>query len=453
MTTQPSFIHLRVHTEYSLVDGVVRVKPLMAALVEDNMPAVALTDQSNLFAMVKFTRAALGAGIKPVIGVDALVRRGDDQEAPFQMVLLAQSKKGYLNLSKLISKSYLEGQHRGVPIIQAEWIEQNADGIIALSGGRNGDVGRALLAGQSGLAKQRLNDWLACFKDRFYIELQRTGRENEEAYIAEAVELAIEYDVPVVATNDVRFLKADEFEAHEARVCIHDGRTLDDPRRPKIYSEQQYLRTAEEMQQLFADIPEALVNTVEIAKRCNLEIELGKSFLPKFPIPEGETEASYFCRVSQEGLEQRLKVLLDESAEDYATQRKAYDDRLQIELDVINNMGFPGYFLIVADFIKWSRDNGIPVGPGRGSGAGSLVAYALKITDLDPLESDLLFERFLNPERVSLPDFDVDFCMEGRDRVIDYVAQKYGRDSVSQIITYGTMAAKAVVRDVGRVMG
>ena len=453
MTAQPSFIHLRVHTEYSLVDGVVRVKPLMQALAADDMPAIALTDQSNLFAMVKFTRAALGTGIKPIIGVDALVRYGDDQEAPFQMVLLAQNKTGYLNLSRLITKSYLQGQHRGVPIIQAEWIEQGAEGIIALSGGRQGDIGRALLSGQSDLAKQRLHSWASCFKDRFYIELQRTGRENEEAYIAEAVELAIAHDVPVVATNDVRFLKSEEFDAHETRVCIHDGRTLDDPRRPKNYSEQQYLRSSEEMQALFSDIPEALANTVEIAKRCNLEIQLGKSFLPKFPIPEGETEASYFCRVSREGLEQRLKVLLDETAEDYAVKRKEYEDRLQIELDVINNMGFPGYFLIVADFIQWSKDNGIPVGPGRGSGAGSLVAYALKITDLDPLKFDLLFERFLNPERVSLPDFDVDFCMEGRDRVIDYVAQTYGRDSVSQIITYGTMAAKAVVRDVGRVMG
>jgi DNA polymerase-3 subunit alpha len=430
----------------------------MAALSEDSdspnsMPAVALTDQSNLFAMVKFTRAALAADIKPIIGVDALVRHSDDQEAPFQMVLLAQNKTGYLNLSKLISKSYLEGQHRGVPIIQAQWIEQNADGIIALSGGRNGDIGRALLSGQTDLAQLRLQQWLSCFNNRFYIELQRTGRENEEAYTCDAVELAIKFDVPVVATNDVRFLKADEFDAHEARVCIHDGRTLDDPRRPKNYSEQQYLRSSEEMQVLFADIPEALENTVEIAKRCNLEIQLGKSVLPQFPIPEGETEASYFCRVSREGLEQRLKVLLDDSSDDYVQRRKEYEERLQIELDVINNMGFPGYFLIVADFIQWSKDNGIPVGPGRGSGAGSLVAYALKITDLDPLEFDLLFERFLNPERVSLPDFDIDFCMEGRDRVIDYVAQKYGRDSVSQIITYGTMAAKAVVRDVGRVMG
>ena len=319
MTAQPSFIHLRVHTEYSLVDGLVRVKPLMSALAEDAMPAVALTDQSNLFAMVKFIRAALGAGIKPLIGVDALVRHGDDQEAPFQMVLLAQNKTGYLNISQLISKSYLEGQHRGVPIIQAEWIEQHAEGVIALSGGRMGDIGRALLAGQGDLAKRRLTNWISCFKDRFYIELQRTGRENEEAYIAEAVELAIEHDVPVVATNDVRFLKADEFEAHEARVCIHDGRTLDDPRRPKNYTRQQYLRSSEEMQQLFADIPEALANTVEIARRCNLEIELGKSYLPQFPIPEGETEESYFCRVSREGLEQRLKILLDENADDYAS--------------------------------------------------------------------------------------------------------------------------------------
>jgi len=453
VTTTPSFIHLRVHTEFSLVDGLVRVKPLMQTLAAGDMPAIALTDQSNLFAMVKFTRAALGNGIKPIIGVDALVRYGDDQEAPFQMVLLAQNKTGYLNLSKLISKSYLEGQHRGVPIIQTEWIEQHAEGLIALSGGRQGDIGRALLAGQNELAQQRLTHWASCFKDRFYIELQRTGRDNEEAYITEAVELAIAQDIPVVATNDVHFLTAGEFDAHEARVCIHDGRTLDDPRRSKNYTEQQYLRSSEEMLALFSDIPEALANTVEIAKRCNLEIQLGKSFLPQFPIPEGETEASYFCRVSEQGLEQRLKVLFDVTADDFAEKRKEYDERLQIELGVINDMGFPGYFLIVADFIKWSKDNGIPVGPGRGSGAGSLVAYALKITDLDPLEFDLLFERFLNPERVSLPDFDIDFCMEGRDRVIDYVARTYGRDSVSQIITYGTMAAKAVVRDVGRVMG
>ena len=449
----PTFVHLRVHTEYSLVDGVVRVKPLMTQLAELNMPAVALTDQSNLFAMVKFYKAALGAGIKPVIGVDAWVNDAGSQDQPYRMLLLCQNSEGYHNLSELVSKSYLKNQHRGIPIVQSDWIHEHADGLIALSGGREGDIGRALVAGKRDEAEQHLKAWQKSFGDRYYLELQRTGRENEEHYIHEAVNLALQTDTPVVATNDVHFLKPDDFDAHEVRVCIHEGRTLDDPRRTKNYTDQQYLRSAEDMQALFEDIPEALTNTVEITKRCNLEVRLGESFLPQYPIPEGETTDSYFARVSKEGLEQRLDILLDNNAEDYAERRRAYDERLQIEIDVIVNMGFPGYFLIVADFIQWSKDNGIPVGPGRGSGAGSLVAYALKITDLDPLEFDLLFERFLNPERVSLPDFDVDFCMDRRDEVIDYVARTYGRDSVSQIITYGTMAAQAVVRDVGRVMG
>jgi len=450
---QPGFIHLRVHTEYSLVDGIVRVKPLMQALVEKNMPAVALTDQGNLFAMVKFTRAALAAGIKPVIGVDVLLRAEDEQSLPYRMVLLCQNREGYLNLTHLISKSYLEGQHGGVPMLQSAWIEEHTNGLIVLSGGREGDVGRALISGQVDQARERVRFWQQLFPDRFYIELQRTGRENEELYITEAVNLALTTDTPVVATNDVRFLKADEFESHEIRVCIHDGRTLDDPRRAKNYNEQQYLRSTEEMQALFKDIPEALENTVEIAKRCNLETEFGKSYLPEFPVPEGDTTESYFTRVSEQGLAKRLEKLLDSGAGDYAKRKQEYEQRLQIEIKVILEMGFPGYFLIVADFIRWSRNNDIPVGPGRGSGAGSLVAYSLEITDLDPLKFDLLFERFLNPERVSLPDFDIDFCMEGRDRVIDYVASRYGRDRVSQIITYGSMAAKAVVRDVGRVLG
>ena len=453
MSAKPGFIHLRVHTEYSLVDAVVRVKPLMQALVEQQMPAVALTDQGNLFAMVKFTRAALAAGIKPIIGVDAWVRAADEQSPPYRLVLLCQNQAGYLNLTHLISRSYIEGQQGGVPYIHESWIEQHAQGLIVLSGGREGDVGRALLGGQRDQAQQKLQRWRALLGDRYYLELQRSGREHEEIYIAEAVQLALDTETPVVATNDVCFLKSNEFEAHEVRVCIHDGRTLDDPRRAKLYSNQQYLRTAEEMRQLFEDIPEALENSVEIAQRCNLETRLGESFLPQFPIPEGETEQSYFAKEARVGLEKRLSKLLDATADDYAERRQEYEQRLQIELDVINDMGFPGYFLIVADFIRWSKQNGIPVGPGRGSGAGSLVAYALEITDLDPLQFDLLFERFLNPERVSLPDFDIDFCMEGRDRVIDYVANKYGRDSVSQIITYGSMAAKAVVRDVGRVMG
>jgi len=448
----PRFIHLRLHTEYSLVDGIVRIKPLMQMAAEQNMPAIALTDQSNLFAMVKFYRAAMAAGIKPIIGVDIWVRNAVETEPPSRMVLLCQNDLGYKNITRLISRAYLEGQHAGIPMIEVDWLREANEGIIALSGGREGDVGRALLAGNQIMAGELLNAWRHIFPDRFYLELQRTGREGEEEYLHAAVNLALASTTPVVATNDVRFLKQDDFESHEVRVCIHDGRTLDDPRRQKHYSDQQYLRSEDEMCELFADIPEALQNTVEIAQRCNLDVRLGESFLPNYPIPAGDTIESYFIRVSREGLEKRLDFLIPADSENAQQRRQPYYERLETELKVINDMGFPGYFLIVADFIQWSKDNAIPVGPGRGSGAGSLVAYALLITDLDPLEYDLLFERFLNPERVSLPDFDVDFCMEGRDRVIDYVAQTYGRDAVSQIITYGTMAAKAVVRDVGRVL-
>ena len=450
---KPRFIHLRLHSEFSLVDGMVRIKPLMKKAAELNMPAVALTDQSNLFAMVKFYRAAIGAGIKPIVGVDVWVRPAADTEPPFRMVLLCQNNQGYNNITRLISESYTKGQHNGIPIVTVENLREMNEGIIALSGGREGDVGKALLAGNLIQAAELLKAWQSIFPDRYYLELQRTGRENEEAYLHAAVNLALANGAPVVATNDVRFLEQKDFEAHEVRVCIHDGRTLDDPRRVKSYSDQQYLRSEAEMLELFSDIPEALENTVEIAMRCNLTVRLGESFLPEFPIPEGETTDSYFRKVASDGLEKRLQILIDKDDPEREAKRKVYFDRLQTELDVICEMGFPGYFLIVADFIQWSKDNNIPVGPGRGSGAGSIVAYAMLITDLDPIEFDLLFERFLNPERVSLPDFDVDFCMEGRDRVIEYVAEHYGRDRVSQIITYGTMAAKAVTRDVGRVMG
>ncbi|MCW8955742.1 MAG: DNA polymerase III subunit alpha, partial [Gammaproteobacteria bacterium] len=448
----PRFVHLRLHTEYSLVDGTVRIKKLMQQAADQGMPALALTDQSNLFAMVKFYRAALAAGIKPIIGVDAWIRPAQDTEQPSRMVLLCQNNEGYLNLTQLVSRSYLEGQHGGIPMIEVDWLREMNAGLIVLSGGREGDVGRALLAGNQMLAEELLKAWQSVFPGRYYLELQRTGREGEEEYLHSAVTLAIASQTPVVATNDVRFLTQSEFDAHEVRVCIHDGRTMDDPRRPKHYSDQQYLRSEQEMLELFSDIPEALENSVEIARRCSLTVRLGESFLPNFPIPEGETTDSYFARVAREGLEKRLKILVDAHDPEAVTKRQDYYDRLEVEIDVITGMGFPGYFLIVADFIQWSKDNHIPVGPGRGSGAGSLVAYAMLITDLDPLQFDLLFERFLNPERVSLPDFDIDFCMEGRDRVIDYVAQQYGRDRVSQIITYGTMAAKAVIRDVGRVM-
>ncbi len=450
---QPTFVHLRVHSEYSLVDGLVRVKPLVAAAVAAGMPAVALTDQSNLFAMVRFYKAALAAGVKPIVGVDCWLRDSEDPNKPFRLVLLAQHERGYRHLTELISRGYREGQHLGRPMLERPWLEGACDGLIALSGGREGDVGRALLLGHRERAHALLQDWLRLFGDRYYLELQRTGREGEEDCLHESVALAAETGVPVVATNDVRFLAPGDFEAHEVRVCIHDGRTLDDPRRPKHYSEAQYLRTPEEMAELFADTPEALANSVEIARRCNLSLTLGQNFLPDFPVPAGMSEGDFFRQEAHRGLAWRLERILGPGATGEPQRRRAYEQRLETELEVIIRMGFPGYFLIVADFIQWAKDNGIPVGPGRGSGAGSLVAYALKITDLDPLEHELLFERFLNPERVSMPDFDVDFCMDNRDRVIEYVAGKYGRDSVSQIITYGTMAARAVVRDVGRVLG
>jgi len=417
------------------------------------MPAVALTDQSNMFAAVKVYKAAMNAGVQPILGADLWLHNDADSKKPSRIVFLCQNREGYLNLSRLISRCYVDGQERGIPTLNKAWIEGYTEGLIVLSGGRESDVGMALLSGNTALAEELLRGWQALFPDRYYIELQRTGRDNEEAYIAEAVSLAARTDMPVVATNDVHFLKSDNFAAHEVRVCIHDGRPLDDPRRPKLYSEQQYLRSAEEMAELFADIPEALENTVEIAKRCCTKMELGQPVLPDFPIPEGMTIDEYFRQFSKDGLQKRLEVLFDVNAPDYEEKAKPYWERLDIELDVILQMGFPGYFLIVADFIQWAKDNKIPVGPGRGSGAGSLVAYAQLITDLDPLEYDLLFERFLNPERVSMPDFDIDFCMDRRDEVIDYVVRTYGRERVSQIITYGSMAAKAVIRDVGRVFG
>ncbi|MDP0563354.1 MAG: DNA polymerase III subunit alpha [Candidatus Endonucleobacter sp. (ex Gigantidas childressi)] len=447
------FIHLRLHTEFSLSDGLVRIKPLMKAITDAGMPAVAVTDQSNLCSLIKFYTAAMGAGIKPICGIDLWVTRTDADSAPVRLVLLCMNETGYRNLTELISRAFLESQHHGKAIAKLEWVKEKSDGLIALSGGREGDVGQALLAGNKAAAREYLSDWMETFSDRFYVELQRTGRANDEEYLHEAVVLAEECSCPVVATNDVMFISRGDFEAHEARFCIGEGAALDDPRRKRSYSEEQYLKSEEEMIDLFSDIPEAIENTVEIARRCSIEVRLGECFLPDFPVPEGKTMEQFFREFSHEGLTCRLKAILSSDDLEYATKEKTYRDRLDFELDVILKMGFPGYFLIVMDFIQWSKKNGIPVGPGRGSGAGSLVAYAQKITDIDPIKYDLLFERFLNPERVSMPDFDVDFCMEGRDRVIEYVAETYGRNAVSQIITFGTMAAKAVIRDVARVQG
>ncbi len=453
-----SFVHLRVHSEFSLVDSLIRIKSLVAKVADMGMPAVALTDQCNFYGLIKFYKAAQAAGLKPICGADFWVASADADGQPSLVTLLAANGEGYRNIIQLISRAHQHGQRQGVPYVQRQWIGECAAGVIALSGGRLGDVGVALLSGRREQAGDLLRGWMADFPGRYYLELQRTGRENDEEYLHAAVELALQGQCPVVATNDVRFIDQSEFEVHEARVCIGEGRTLDDPRRERRYSDQQYLRSGDEMVELFSDIPEAIENSVEIARRCSLDIQLGKYFLPEYPIPEGLTENQFFEKISFEGLQERLaflveKGLLDKQAPDYAQRRRRYEERLRFELDIIIQMGFPGYFLIVMDFIQWAKDHDIPVGPGRGSGAGSLVAYALKITDLDPLQYDLLFERFLNPERVSMPDFDVDFCMDNRDQVISYVADYYGRDAVSQIITFGTMAAKAVVRDVARVLG
>ncbi|MGV3003048.1 DNA polymerase III subunit alpha [Vibrio sp.] len=449
--SDPKFVHLRVHSDYSMVDGLSKVPPLVKKVAELNMPAMALTDFTNLCGLVKFYSTAHGCGIKPIIGADFTVQSPDFADELTKITVLAKNNIGYNNLTLLISEAYQRGHVQHQPVIDKEWLVNHKEGLIILSGGRAGEVGRALLKGNQPLVERCIDFYQEHFPDHFYLELTRTGRADEESYLHFALDIAEQYDLPVVATNEVVFLSADEFDAHEIRVAIHDGYTLEDPRRPKNYSSQQYLRTEEEMCELFKDIPEALQNSVEIAKRCNVTVRLGEYFLPNFPTGDLTIE-DFLVKKSQEGLEERLEFLFpDEKVR--LEKRPDYDERLQIELDVINQMGFPGYFLIVMEFIQWSKDNDIPVGPGRGSGAGSLVAYALKITDLDPLEYDLLFERFLNPERVSMPDFDIDFCMDKRDRVIDHVAEMYGRDAVSQIITFGTMAAKAVIRDVGRVLG
>ncbi|MDX1837934.1 DNA polymerase III subunit alpha [Legionella taurinensis] len=451
---QSRFVHLRVHTEFSMIDGLVRIKPLMKAVVERGMNAVAVTDYCNLFAAVKVFTTAISQGIKPIIGSDLPCHDPENPEQLFSLLLLCQNETGYRNLTCLVSKAYQEGQYQGQPRVQTKWLGEFADGLIALSGGRAGAIGKALLLGDEEAAVSLAKTYAECFPNRFYLEIQRTGRPDEALYNERLVKLAEALSLPLVATNDVRFLNKDDFEAHEARVCIHDGFTLADPRRRQEYHADQYLRSADEMADLFKDLPQAIENTVLISQRCTVKLELGHNYLPSFPIPAGMTIEDYLSQLSRQGLEERLlQIFRGQPPEVLAASRAPYDQRLEVELDVINRMGFPGYFLIVADFIQWAKQNGVPVGPGRGSGAGSLVAYALKITDLDPLLYELLFERFLNPERVSMPDFDIDFCMEGRDRVIEYVAQKYGRQSVSQIITFGTMAAKAVVRDVGRVLG
>ena len=450
MSQQPRFVHLRTHTDFSMIDSIVKVKPLVKECAAKEMVAMALTDFTNFCGVVRFYGEMLSSGMKPIIGADVKIKSALCGEELFDLTLLAKNNAGYKNITLLLSKAYQRGYDE-FPYIDQEWLIEHREGVIILSGGFQGDIGKKLLKNNLDEVESTVAFYQEFFADHFYLAVSRTGRQDEERYIQSAITLAEKYDLPLVATNDVVFLKPDDFEAHEIRVAIRDGYTLDDPKRPKRYTNQQYFRSEEEMCELFADIPSALENTLLIAQRCSVTLRLGQYFLPQFPTGELSTE-DFLVQKAREGLEERLAFLFpDEKVR--SERRSEYDERLQVELDVINQMGFPGYFLIVMEFIQWSKDNDIPVGPGRGSGAGSLVAYALKITDLDPLEFDLLFERFLNPERVSMPDFDVDFCMDGRDRVIEHVAETYGRGAVSQIITFGTMAAKAVIRDVGRVLG
>lgn len=448
---EPRFIHLHVHSDYSMIDGIAKTGALIKKAAASGMPAIGITDHMNLCGLVKFYSGALSDGVKPIIGADIKLLNPLLGDEPTQLTLLAADNTGYHNLTLIISDAYQRGYGHQGPMVDQQMLADHAQGLIVLSGGYRGDVGYCLLRGNRALADQCLAFYQQHFPDRYYLELTRTGRGDEENYLHQALETAVHWQLPVVATNDVCFLNQEDFDAHEIRVAIHDGYTLDDPKRPKLYTDQQYLRSEAEMCTLFADIPAALANSVEIARRCNVTLRLGEYFLPQFPTGE-MTTADFLVARSRQGLEERLAFLFPDASQ-RAEKRLAYDQRLAIELDVINQMGFPGYFLIVMEFIQWSKDNSVPVGPGRGSGAGSLVAYALKITDIDPLEFDLLFERFLNPERVSMPDFDVDFCMEKRDLVIEHVADMYGREAVSQIITFGTMAAKAVIRDVGRVLG
>jgi DNA polymerase-3 subunit alpha len=447
------FVHLRLHTEYSITDGIVRIDEAVATAATDNIPALAITDASNLFGAVKFFQMARGRGVQPIIGCDVWIANDKNRDQPARLLLLCRSQTGYLNLCQLLTRAFRDNLWRGRAEIKREWLRGEAvDGLIALSGFAMGDVGQALLQSDRVRAQQLAKAWSLDFPNAYYLEIQRVDPARDDSLVSNTLTLANALDLPVVATHPIQFMAREDFKAHEARVCISRGEVLGDPRRTRDFFEAQYFKSADDMHALFADLPEAIDNGLEIAKRCHFEFTLGKPKLPNFPIPDGVTIEDYFLNEAKAGLENRLTALYPEAGTRDA-QRPRYTERLLYEVKTIVQMGFPGYFLIVADFINWAKNNGVPVGPGRGSGAGSLVAYSLGITGLDPLQYDLIFERFLNPERVSMPDFDIDFCQEGRDRVIDYVKKKYGAESVSQIATFGTMAAKAVIRDVGRVLG
>ena len=455
---RPDFVHLHLHSEYSLSDGIIRIKELVSRASSLQYSAVGLTDLTNLFGLLEFYRSTREKGIKPIVGAEVNVIK-DKDSLPAPIVLLVKDKQGYINLTKIVSKAYVDGQVNGEPMVELSLLQNYSEGLIALSGGMEGHVGQSILAGNIPLTESRIKFFKSLFGEDFFIEVHRLGKTNEEEYNNAAIEISTKMNVPIVATNNVRFLmpldpevSPSDFEAHEARVCIQRGEILDDPRRSKDYVETQYLRTKEEMVELFSDLPEALLNSVKIAEKCNLDLELGKFYLPDFEVPKGQTREDHLRDISKEGLKKRIENIKG-SVNSYEVNNDFYFKRLDYELEMICKLDFAGYFLIVADFVNWAQQNNIPVGPGRGSGAGSITAYALGITAIDPIKYDLLFERFLNPERVSNPDFDIDFCIEGRDKVLDYVTNKYGKESVAQISTRGTMAARAVLRDVVRVLG
>ncbi|MGZ5848698.1 MAG: DNA polymerase III subunit alpha, partial [Ramlibacter sp.] len=446
------FVHLRLHTEFSVVDGTNRIDDVVKAASADGQPALGITDLNNLFGAIKFYKAARGAGVKPLVGAELFLQGvGQDPAAVSRVAVLVQNRTGYLNLCELLARGWTRNVVRAQGVCKLEWLRELGEGLILLSGAQAGPVGQALLQGDQARASQVALELASVFPHRFYVELQRAGRVDDEKHVAAAVQLAASLNLPVVATHPVQFTAPDDYEAHEARVCIAEGEILANQRRVRKFTREQWFKPAAEMEALFADVPSAVANTLEIAKRCNLVLELGKPRLPNFPTPDGMPIEEYFRLASHEGLKERMLHLYPDAAQ-REKEMPRYVARLEFEINTILKMGFPGYFLIVGDFINWAKNNGCPVGPGRGSGAGSLVAYALKITDLDPLQYNLLFERFLNPERVSMPDFDIDFCQSNRDRVIEYVKQKYGREAVSQIATFGTMAARAAIRDVGRVL-
>ena len=446
------FVHLRLHSEFSVVDGTNRIDDAVQVAADDKQPALALTDLTNLFGTIKFYKQARSKGVKPLLGAEIYLESlTQDANHLSKMILLVQSQQGYLNLCELLSRGWTQNVHKAVGVIKLAWLQELSQGLIALSGAQSGPVGQALVQGDLSRASELALQIAGIFPHRFYIELQRAGRADDEAHVVAAVQLASHLNLPVVATHPVQFTKPDDYEAHEARVCISEGEILGNQRRIRKFTREQYFKSSAQMLELFADVPSAVANTLEIAKRCNVSLVLGKPQLPDYPTPNGMAIDEYFRFSSHEGLKERLAHLYPDATKRGA-ERQRYEERLEFEINTILKMGFPGYFLIVGDFINWAKNNGCPVGPGRGSGAGSLVAYSLKITDLDPLQYNLLFERFLNPERVSMPDFDIDFCQTNRDRVIDYVKDKYGRNAVSQIVTFGTMAARAAIRDVGRVL-